>query len=67
MHMRMVLKTAVAVATVAVGLLMGIYVLDYEHIWTVTLFAAACYGMGHSVYWILRKIDKRYPKSLNSI
>jgi len=60
--MRIFLKASVAATTVAVALLIGIFFIDYGQIWTMIVFALVCYGMGHGVYWILRKIDKRCPK-----
>ena len=62
-EMRMFLKGMVAIATLAVGWLMGIYLLDYSKMWTIMAFGIVCYGVGHGTYWVLRRIDKRYPKS----
>ena len=60
--MRILLKAIVAIATVAIGVLLGIYLFDYSKIWTIMVFGIVCYCVGHGTYWVLRRIDKRYPK-----
>ncbi len=56
------LKALVAICTLVVGWLLGIYLLDWSVPWKVTLFYLSCWGIGHIVYSILRAIDKRYGK-----
>lgn len=58
--MKKFLKYIVAIFTVIIGFLLGIYLLDGLAIWRVALFLLVCWGMGHVVYYILRVIDKRY-------
>ena len=56
------MKALVVVVTIVIGVLLVIYLLDYTQIWTIFVFTIVCYGMGYGTYWVLRKIDKRYPK-----
>ena len=53
-------KTLVAICTLGIGWLLGIYLLDWSVLWKVALFFLACWVTGHLVYSILRAIDKRY-------
>ena len=54
------LKALVAICTLTVGWLLGVYLLDWFVSWKTALFLLACLGIGHIVYSILRVIDKRF-------
>ena len=60
--MKTFLKIIVAICTLAVGLLLGIYLLDWSVLWKAALFFLACWAIGHIVYAILRAIDKRFRR-----
>ena len=60
--MKAFLKVLVAICTLFVGWLLGVYLLDWSVPWKVAFFVLACWGIGHIVYSILRAIDKRYQK-----
>ncbi|MPM95686.1 hypothetical protein SDC9_142841 [bioreactor metagenome] len=57
---KILMKILVAICTLGVGWLLGIYLLDWSVFWKTALFFLACWGIGHIVYSILRAIDKRY-------
>ena len=58
--MRIFLKTIVAILTLALGAVMGIYLLDGFEIVNMIVWLLACNVIGHAVYKLLRVIDKRY-------
>ena len=62
--LRVLLKFLMAVCTLGAGWLLGIYLLDWSVPWRVSVFLMACWGIGHFVYFVLRKIDKRFGKGL---
>lgn len=58
--MKILLKTVVAIITLGLGWLLGIYLLDGAVLWKMGLFFAACWGIGQIVYAVLRAIDRQY-------
>ena len=58
--MKKVIKFVVAVATVAVGIVLGLVLLVGFVPWKIPLFALACWGIGHGVYSLLRFIDRKF-------
>lgn len=60
LKMKIFLKSVIAVLTLTIGGVLGIYLLDWSELWKVALFYLACWGIGHIVYSILRVVDKLY-------
>lgn len=58
--MKLFLKAFVSMCTLGVGVLLGIYLLDWSVLWKVTLFYFVCWGAGHLVYALFRAIDRRF-------
>jgi len=63
--LRIFLKAITAILTVAVGVAMGIWMLDgfESEYWKIGIWSIACAGIGKFVFSILRAIDRRYKRN----
>lgn len=58
--MKIILKACVASITLAIGFLLGIFLLSGFVLWKTLVFAAACAVIGQLVYKLLRVIDEKF-------
>ena len=61
--MKIVIKIVVAVATVAIGIVLGQVLLVGFVPWKISLWAIACCGIGHGAYSLLRFIDRKFQNT----
>ena len=61
--MRVFLKVIVAIFTLAISVIMGIFLLKELEVLNIIVFILACHAIGNVVYKLLRGIDKRFSRT----